>query len=168
MKRVILTLTLMLLCCSIAQAADPNQSMTLWLSAANPAYQNTDLSVWLGFRQDNTEIGAAMDWRVFSEGDTEDDTQSNFAVGPYAVYHFPGVIDVNNPFDVPWLGDKLIGDPFIGMSYLFDVDGKGTTFSPVAGVRIFNMFALTYQYSLYYGNPATDEGRIGLSLKYDF
>jgi hypothetical protein len=168
MKKLIVTLIMILACCSIARAQDPNQAVTLWLSAANPSYQNTDLKLMVGGRSGNIELGAAMDWRMFSEGDNDEDLQSQFALGPYGVYHFPGAIDVNSPINLPWLGDKLLGDPFLGMSYLFDVDGKGTSFSPFAGVRIFDMFALTYQYSLYYGSPATDEGRIGLSLKWDF
>jgi hypothetical protein len=167
-KRLMLTLILMLCVCGIAKAADPNESVTFWLSGSDLGYQNTDISAWLGYRQDNTEIGVAADWRMFSEGDTAADVQSNFAVGPYGVFHMPGLIEIDNPFGVDWLPDKLAGDPFVGVSYLFDVDGKGTSIKPVIGVRIFGIFAVKYEYSFYNGGPAEDVGKIGLSYQHKF
>lgn len=167
-KRTMLTLVLVLCVCSIAKAADPNESVTFWLSGSNLGYHNTDLSALIGFRQNNTEIGVAMDWRMFSEGDNDEDMQSDFAVGPYGCFHMPGLIEIDNPFGATWLPEKLAGDPFVAVSYLFDVKGKGTSVNPCVGVRVFDLFALTYEYSFFNGSPAVDEGKIGLSYQYKF
>jgi len=167
-KRMMLTLILILCLCGIAKAGDPNESLTFWLSGSNLAYQNTDISAWIGYRSDNTEFGVATGWRMFAEGDNEEDIQSNFAVGPYGCFHMPGLIEIDNPFGTSWLPEKLAGDPFIGVSYLFDVKGKGTSVNPVVGVRVFDLFALTYEYSFFNGNTAEDGGKIGLSYQYKF
>lgn len=171
-KKMMLTLVLVLCVCGIARAGaepnDPNESLTFWLSGSDLSYQNTNISAWLGYRQDDTEVGIAVDWRMFSEGDTDTDTQSDFAVGPYGVYHVPGLIDIDNPFGVSWLPEKLAGDPFLGVSYLFDVDGKGTSINPVVGLRVFELFSVTYEYSFFNGSPAKDAGKIGLSYRYKF
>jgi len=167
-KRMMLTLILILCVCSISEAADPNESVTFWLSGSNLAYHNTDLSAWVGYRADNTEVGVAMDWRMFSEGDNDEDMQSDFAIGPYGCYHMPGLIEIDNPFGAAWLPEKLAGDPFIAISYLFDVKGKGTSINPAVGLRVFDMFALTGGYSFFNGSTATNEGKIGLSYQYRF
>ena len=167
-KRILLTLVLILCVCGIARAADPNESLTFWLSGSDLGYHNTNLSTWLGYRTDDTEVGVALDWRMFSEGDTDEDVQSNFAVGPYGCYHMPGLIEIDNPFGASWLPEKLAGDPFVGVSYLFDVDGKGTSIKPVVGLRIFDLFAFKYEYSFFNGSPAKDEGKVGLSYQYRF
>jgi hypothetical protein len=172
MKKLLLTIVAVLILCVAVQAADvnePDRAMTLWLSAANPSYQNTDLGVWLGYRQDNREIGLAMDWRMFSEGDTEPDAQSNFALGPYGVLHFPGAIDIDNPFaDISWMPAKIAGDPFLSFEYLFDTDGKGMRFSPGVGIKLFKFVTLYDEYSWYFGNDADNQNRIGLSYEFNF
>ncbi|TFG45064.1 MAG: hypothetical protein E4H40_08700 [Candidatus Brocadiia bacterium] len=109
-----------------------------------------------------------MDWRMFSEGDNDEDMQSDFAVGPYGCYHIPGLIDIDNPFEISWMPEKLAGDPFIALSYLFDLKGKGTSINPVVGMRVFDLFAVTYEYSFFNGSPAADEGKFGLSGQYKF
>ena len=88
-KRKLLTLSLILILSvlSIAEAGDPNEAITFWLSGSDLAYQNTNLSAWLGYRNDNTEVGVAMDWRMFAEGDNDEDLQSDFAIGPYGCFH---------------------------------------------------------------------------------
>jgi hypothetical protein len=167
-KRLLLTLIMVLCVCGITRAADPNESATFWLSGSALGYQNTNISGWLGYRQNDTEVGVAMDWRMFNEGDNDEDVQSDFAVGPYGCYHMPGLIEIDNPFGAAWLPEKLAGDPFVAVSYLFDVKGKGTSINPVVGMRIFDLFALTYEYSFFNGSTATDEGKIGLSYQYRF
>jgi len=167
-KRTMLALIVILCVCGITKAADPNESVTFWLSGSNLGYHNTDLSAWIGYRQNDTEIGVALDWRMFSEGDNDEDMQSDFAVGPYGCFHMPGLIEIDNPFGAAWLPEKLAGDPFVGVSYLFDVKGKGTSINPVVGVRVFDVFAFTYGYSFFNGSPAIDEGRIGLAYQHKF
>ena len=170
-KKQLLTLILILCVCGIAMAGDPNdpnEAATFWLSGSNLSYQNTDLSAWIGYRNDDTEIGVALDWRMFNEGSNDEDIQSDFAVGPYGCFHMPGLIEIANPFGATWLPEKLAGDPFVAVSYLFDVKGKGTSINPAVGMRIFNLFALTYKYSFFNGNPANDEGTIGLSYQHKF
>ena len=173
-KLVMLSVLLALVVPGTSNAAnDANQAITFWAAASNPAYQNTDLSVWLGYRQDvedglAAEGGIAFDWRMFAEADTPDQIQSAFAVGPYGILHFPELINVPNPFDVAWLGDTLIGEPFIGFSYLFDLDGKGTSINPFIGARVFDLLALTYEYQTFQGSSAADGGKIGISLQYKF
>ena len=171
-KRILLTLTLLLCVGSIAIAnepvVEPEKAVTFWLSGSDLGYENTEMSAWLGYRQGETEVGVALDWRMFNEGDTEDDFQSDFAVGPYGVYHMPGLITIDNPFGAAWLPEQLAGDPFVGVSYLFDVDGKGTSINPVAGLRLFDIFSLKYEYSFFQGSAAIDEGSIGLSYQHRF
>jgi len=165
-KRLFLAVVLVLCVCSMVRAEDPNESLTFWLSGTDLSYQNTNMSAWLGYRQDNTEIGAAVDWRMFSESDTEADTQSTFAIGPFGIIHMPGLIEVNNPFGQD--GEKILGDPFVGVSYLFDLDGRGTSINPVVGMRVFDLFSITYEYSFFKGSPAEDDGKIGLSYRHKF
>lgn len=167
-KRKLLILIMILCVCGIVKSAEPNESATFWLSGSDLGYHNTDLSSWIGYRNDNTEVGIALEWRMFSEGDNYEDMQSNFAVGPYGCYHMPGLIEIDNPFGIAWLPEKLAGDPFVGVSYLFDVKGKGTSINPVFGMRIFDLFAMTYEYSFFNGNDAEDEGKIGLSYQHKF
>ena len=172
MKRVLLTVALML--CLVgasfgADANEPDKSMTFWLSANSPAYQNTDLSVMLGFRQGNTELGVATEWRMYAEGDTETQDQSDFAIGPYAVVHLPGVIQIKNPLPIDWLPAELAGDPFVGLAYVFDVKGKGATFAPFTGLRVFDLFAFTVKYSMYSPEiPADNQLQLGLSGQWAF
>jgi len=167
--RKLFVLLLILACCQIASAEDPNESISLWLMGNSLAYHNSDLSLWAGYRQDNTEFGVASNWRMFSEGDTDEDTQSTFAIGPYGAYHFPGLIDIDNPLkDIEWMPEKLVGEPFLCISYLFDTKGKGTSVAPMVGVRLLDMFSLSYQYSFFNGSQAEDKGQIGLSTKWKF
>lgn len=171
MKTVILIVALMLCLVGTSFGAEPNEpknAVAFWVSGTDLGNQNTDLSAWLGFRRDNIEIGVATEWRMYAEGDTDADFQSNFSVGPYGVYHFPGLIDVNNPIDVEWLPDKLLGEPFLSLSYLIDTKGMGATISPGVGIRLLDVFAVMYQYSWYKGVPADNQGRIGLSVKWEF
>ena len=167
MKKLVLTVVFALMLCGSVQA-DPNDAVTFWMAGSNLGYQNTDLSAWLGLRRENIEFGVAAEWRMFSEGDTDEDIQSEFALGPFAVYHFPDLIDVNNPLDIDWLPDKLAGEPFVFLSYLIDIQGKGASISPDLGIRLLDVFALSWEYSYYRGIPADNEGRIGLSVKYQF
>jgi len=169
-KRKLLTLSLILILSvlSIAEAGDPNEAITFWLSGSDLAYQNTNLSAWLGYRNDNTEVGVAMDWRMFAEGDNDEDLQSDFAIGPYGCFHMPGLIEIDNPFEASWLPEKLAGDPFVALSYLFDVHGEGTLINPAVGMRVLDMFALTYDYSFFHGTPVENEGKIGLSYQLRF
>jgi len=167
-KSTMLTLILILCVCGIARAGDPNESATFWLSGSDLGYQNTELSAWIGYRQNDTEIGVAMDWRRFNEVDSGEEAQNEFAVGPYGCFHMPGLIEIENPFGTAWLPEKIVSDPFVGVSYLFDVRGRGTSVNPVVGLRIFDLFALKYEYSFFSGGPATDEGKIGLSYQHKF
>jgi len=168
MKKLLI-LTVILACCQVTHADDPNESVSLWLMGNNLAYQNSDLSLWVGYRRDNAEFGVASNWRMFSEGDTDEDTQSDFAIGPYAAYHFPGLIDINNPFaDIEWMPDKLIGEPFLCLPFLFDTKSKGSAIAPMAGVRVFEMFSLSYQHFLYTGNTADNKGQVGISTNWKF
>jgi len=166
--RKLLILFVILAFCQIVSAADPNESLTLWLMGNDLAYQNTNLSISTGYRKDNAEFGVAMDWRMFSEGDTDEDVQSIFAIGPYAAYHFPDLIDIDNPFDVEWMPEKLIGEPFLRLSYLFDTKGKGTSVAPMIGVRVFDTFSLSYQRILFNGSTAENGGQFGISTQFRF
>jgi hypothetical protein len=173
MKRVILTLTLMLLCCSITKAADPNQSMTLWITGTNLMYQNTDVDVWGGIRGNlqkgiDIEGGAAFDWRVWNEGDSEEGSQSSFAIGPYGAVHFTDLISIPNPLPFEGMPAELAGEPFFSLEYLWDTDGKGTIFAPAAGVRLFEIFALKYEYRMVQGEKVPDGERLGISAKFNF
>lgn len=174
MKRAILMIVAILVMAGAARAQEPNvpvendRAITLWVSGSDLGYQNTDLSAWLGLRQKNVEFGVATEWRMFSEGDTNTNIQSQLSIGPYGVYHFPGLIDVNNPLDVEWLPEKFVGEPFISLSYLIDTKGQGAAISPGIGIRLFDSFALFWDYSFYKGIPADNQGRIGLSAKWDF
>lgn len=157
----------------ISFGAEPNvpdsRALTFWLSANSPGYENTDLTAMLGFRQGNAELGIAGEWRMYSEGDTEPEDQSDFAVGPYAVYHMPGAIQVKNPLPIDWLPEELAGDPFIGLAYVFDTKGKGATFSPFTGLRVFDLFAFTVKYSIYSPEiPADNQWQLGLSGQWKF
>lgn len=171
-KCVLLTIVAMMLTlCGVARAEDPNRALTLWVSGNSLAYQNTELNVLFGIRgigDPNVELGMAMDWRIYSEGDTDADIQSDLAIGPYGVYHFPGLIDVNNPIDVPWLPEKLAGEPFVSLAYPIDIKGQGAVIRPGVGIRLLDIFALSWDYSFYKGVPADNEGRIGLSAKWEF
>src|SRR4030042_1639746 len=97
-KCVLLIVALILCLVGAVRGQEPNtpdsRSMTLWVSGSDLGYQNTDLSVMLGIRSKNVEVGIAGEWRMLSEGDTDADIQSDFALGPYAAYHFPDLIDV--------------------------------------------------------------------------
>lgn len=172
MKTLLLIVALALCLVGISRANEPNvpdsRALTLWVSGDSLAYQNTNLGVMLGLRQKNVELGVAGEWRIFSEGDTNADIQSNFALGPYGVYHFPGLIDVNNPIDVDWLPDKLLAEPFLSLAYLIDLKGQGAVTRPGVGIRLLDIFALSWDYSFYQGVPADNEGRFGLSVKLDF
>jgi hypothetical protein len=170
MKKVVILIVLLFAANCFGGTNETNQSITLWVSAANPAYQNTDLSVMLGYRQDDIETGIAGDWRMFSEGTTEPDMQSIFALGPYGVLHFPTLIDVNMPFadKVPWLPKTIVGEPFVGIRYLFDLDGKGTSITPFAGARLVNLFAVMYEFDMFQGSDAPDKGKLALSIQYKF
>jgi len=176
MRTAILTVTLALCLVGVSAAAEPNapekdRAITLWVSGDSLAYQNTDLGIMLGIRgvgKPNIELGVAGEWRIFSEGDTDNNIQSNFALGPYGVYHFPGLIDGNNPIEVPWLPDKLLGEPFVSLAYLIDTKGQGAVVRPGIGIRLLDLFALSWDYSFYKGVPADNEGRIGLSAKWEF
>ena len=169
MKKLLMIAAVALMLCGNVWA-EPNEpeAVTFWMSGSNLAYQNTNISAWLGIRKANIEFGAAAEWRMFSEGDTDSDIQSTFALGPYGAYHFPDLIDIPNPIDVEWLPDTLAGEPFVFLSYLIDLDGKGATIAPGVGIRLLDLFALSWEYSFYKGIPADDEGRIGLSVKYEF
>ena len=167
-KRTMLTLILILCLCGIAKAGDPNESLTFWMSGSNLAYQNSKLSAWIGYRNDNTEVGVATAWRMFSEGDNDEDVHSDVSVGPYGCFHLTGLIEIDNPFETSWLPEKLAGDPFVAVSYLIDTNGKGTSVNPAVGIRVFDLFAITYEYSFFNGNPSKDEGKIGLSYRYNF
>jgi len=171
--KCVLLMACALLLCGSAFAGDANEpvkdkAVTLWFSGSSPAYQNTNLSVMLGLKDKNAEAGVAVDWRMFSEGDTDADKQSNLAVGPYAVYHFPDVLDINNPIDVPWLPASLAGEPFLGLSYLVDTDGRGSSVNPFVGIRLLGLFVWTGKYSFFHGFEADDEFQLGLSLQWKF
>lgn len=174
MKRVILIVALLLCLVGAGYGAETNvpaendRALTLWVSGESLAYQNTNLGVMLGIRQKNVELGVAAEWRIFSEGDTDADIQSDFAIGPYGAYHFPGLIDVNNPIDVGWLPDKLLAEPFVSLAYLIDRKGQGAVTRPGVGIRVLDIFALSWDYSFYQGVPADNEGRFGLSAKWEF
>lgn len=167
MKKILLIVALALCLVGTARAEDPNDAVTLWVSGSNFAYQNTELGTMLGFYdgKSRVEAGFVVDWRVYTEGDTTDDSQSNLAIGPYVCYHLGTFIDVNNP-GIPLLPDKLIGSPFISLAYPIDTDGKGAVVRPAVGVRVFDAFALTGSYDIITGAPANNEWRIGFSLQY--
>lgn len=171
MKKKTLFVLLLLVAAGTVRAKELNRNITLWLMSNNVAYQNSELSAMLGYKQDVTdglagETGIAGSWRMFAEGQTSDNTQSRFAAGPFLALHFPTLINVPNPIKTKWLGDTLIGQPFIGCSYIFDIDGKGTSINPMVGVRVFNFAAITYQYSAYQGVNAADVSKVGLSLQF--
>ena len=173
MKRVILIVALMLCLVGVARAEEqntpePDKAVTLWLSGSSPAYQNTNLSAMFGIKDKNAEAGIAVECRMFSEGDTANDIQSDLAIGPYAVYHFPDILDVNNPLNIPWLPEKIAGHPFVGLSYVVDRSGKGAAMSPFAGIRLLDLFTLKGKYSFYHGVDAKDELQLGLSLQWKF
>ena len=172
MKTLLLTVALVLCLVGISRANEPNvpdsRAMTLWVSGNSLGYQNTNLSVMSGIRGKNVEVGIIGEWRMFSEGDTDADIQSDFAIGPYAAYHFPGLIDVNNPIDIGWLPEKLLGEPFVSLAYPIDIQGRGAAIKPGVGIRLLDTFALRWEYSFYRGVPADNEGQIGISAKWDF
>ena len=173
MKTTVLIVALLLCLVGVARAEEqntpePDKAVTLWLSGNSPAYQNTNLSAMLGLKDKNAEAGVALECRMYSEGDTSTDTQSDLALGPYAVHHFPDVLDVNMPFNVPWLPEKLTGNPFVGLSYVMDIKGKGAAMTPFAGIRLLDLFALTGKYSFYHGVQAENEFQLGLSLQWKF
>ena len=172
MKRALLIVALCLCLVGASFGAEPNapksRAMTLWVSASSLGYQNTDMSVMLGIRNKNIEVGIDGEWRMFSEGDIEGDAQSDFALGPYAAYHFPDLIDVNMPGDVSWLPEKLMGEPFISLAYPIDLEGKGAAIKPGVGIRLFDIFAVKWEYAFYKGIPADNEGQVGISAKWEF
>ena len=179
MKCKLIVVLIVLVCASLgfARAAEPNETqkdeaITLWLTGNSPAYQNTNIGVMIGCLNDDIEIGGALDWRKWSEGDTEDDMQSNLAVGIYGIVHFPELIDVNTPLDLPFLPDKLASKPCVGIAYLFDVETtsgeKGTSIPLFAALRIFDLFAIRYEFNIYQGIDVKDNSSLGLSLQWKF
>jgi len=173
-QKWIFTIMLCLLIAGAARAGDPNEpnkdeeAICLWVVGGSPAYQNTNIGVMLGYLKDDVEIGGAVDWRMYSEGDTLPDDQSDLALGFYGAIHFPEIIDVNNPFEVSFLPEKLASKPCFGVKYLFDLDGKGTAVTPFVGLRIFDLFALIYEVDTYHGIDADTEGKLAISLQYKF
>lgn len=176
MKKVTLLIVALLLSLGTVKAADvnePDRYLTAWLSGANLAYQNTDLSVWLGFRGNlnkdiDIEGGPAFNWRMWSEGDSEEHSQSDFAVGAYVAVHFLNLVNIPNPIPIEQLPDQLAGEPFVAFEYLIDTDGKGTSFSPSGGIRVFEVLAVMYQYQIVQGERVPDQSRIAISTKFKF
>ena len=178
MKKWIVALIVLclVLLSSSAQGNEPNmpkdEAVTLWVTGNSPAYENTNIGVMLGYLKNDIEIGGAVDWRQWSEGDTADDTQSNFALGFYGILHFPEIVDVNTPFNLPWLPEKLASEPCLGMAYLFDVkttgNEKGVNTPVFAALRIFDLFVLRYEIDVFHSIDIKDDSKFGLSLQYRF
>jgi len=176
MKTLIVTLVLMLACCGIARSADVNEPyefFTVWLSGTNLAYHNTDLSVWLGYRHNlnedfDVEIGPAINWRMWSEGDAEEKSQSNLALGAYAAVHALKLIDVPNPLPFDYLPAQLLGEPFVSIEYLIDTDGQGSSITPACGIRVFEVLAVVYRYRMVEGEKVPDGSSIAISTKFKF
>lgn len=164
-----IVMLVVLVCASVSLADD---SVNLWvLGEPSIDNQNNEVGALVGFRRDNVEIGIAGLWRMFGEADTEpsdEEKESEFALGAYGLFHLPEIIDVNNPIPIPGLPDKIMSEPYVGLKFLKDVKGKGTSFSPVTGMRIFETIGIMYEYRGFHGIDIPDRNILTLSLQIPF
>ena len=156
------------MCLAVSAAQGNDEAVSFWLMGSNPAYENTEIKTMLGYVKNDIEIGGALNFRGFSEGDITPDDQSDLAIGLYGIAHFPELVDVNNPIELPFLPETLASAPYFGLSYLFDKDGKGTSINYFAGLRILDLFALLYEFKTYQGINVPDAGNFVLSLQFKF
>jgi len=166
-KWIIVILLVAVNVCSAQDANEPAQYLTGWVNGRAASSDSIDLGLWVGYRQEqserfDTEFGIAADFTKWSEETEKDDV---FALGGYALAHIKDFVEV--PLGFGGI-DTLVGEPFVGASYLFDMDGNGTKFAPCTGFRVFDIFSLVYEYQFYTNTEEPDGSKIGLSMKWKF
>lgn len=122
------------------------------LGLVTPA--RADLSAWL--LTDNEVVGARVG---YVKGDIEvgalsywwyDSAEPPQVYGAYGIYHFPDVVDVNNPLSLSWLPARLRASPYMGMQIGVNTDREKRDFiGPVAGIAINKLLVFEYQYRTY-------------------
>ena len=169
-------LVLLLVCASVAQSGvDPNEPEqreggTLWIFGEPTGSSDSEVGMWLGYIKKGNEFGLATKWNMFSEGDTPDDTKSQFSIGLYGLHHFPDVVPLleDKIWPAEWLPDGMSARPGVGIQLVFDTDGKGYALSPVGTLLFYDIICLQYQYAFQLGNTAENGKKYGLSLYVPF
>ena len=171
MKKLLILIVLCL--CCVVQAEETDEYITAWLSGTNLAYRNTNLSALLGFRRNlneefDIEIGPALGYQVWTESESDEETESELSLGVFAAVHAIDFITISNPFadDIDWLPKTIAGEPYLSIKYLIDVDGKGAAFSPGIGARIFDVMSVAVERRIVKGEDVDDETVVGISAKF--
>jgi hypothetical protein len=143
---------------------EQNRCATFWAGIANPLYEGTSLDLMVGFRQ---RLADKLDGEVGFAGNY---TSPRTAIGGYAMLHIVNLVEIENPLadQFPWMPATLLGEPFVGCQYLFSLTDSSTITAPLGGFRLFNFATLYYKYAVVQGEPVSDKGKIGLSLRWMF
>jgi hypothetical protein len=93
----------------------------------------------------NIEVGGLSYWWYNS-------TEPPQVFGAYGIYHFPDILDVDNPISVPWLPATIKGSGYMGLQIGVNTDETKRDFiGPVAGMLLGDpgLLVLEYQYRNY-------------------
>jgi hypothetical protein len=143
MKRIIIFL--MLVVCFVGTA---RADLAAWLLADNEV-----VGARIGYVKDNVEVGGLSYWWY---GDQPPAPPQVF--GAYGIYHFPDVVEVNNPLPVSWLPKTLKASPYLGMQIGVSTKAEKRDYiGPIVGVRFHNLVA-EYQWRNYSDALATQLG----------
>jgi len=188
----------MLLLVAVGTVRADNNSLTLWAAVSNPLYEGSSLDLMGGYRRvltDNLDGEIGVVGQIASVNETftyttiddvkvskcgkvtineSDHTYTiatpQYALGGYIMVHLTNAIEVPNPLAnyVSWLPKTLLSEPFVGVQYLKYLTMDATAIAPMTGIRVLDFFTVYYKYSTYQGEPLSDNGEIGVSLRWKF
>lgn len=124
MKTWIVAIVMFVLCVSNAQAADPNDGLTLWGCAADGA--DALMGVRVGWVADKVELFGTAKWFTYEPDWGPEPT----AVGGGIIFHVNEFAQVTDPApDSGWeeILHSFVGRPYAGLEFLLPVDGPGRT-----------------------------------------
>ena len=148
MKKLIVLSALFLFLC--AQGCNSNLSAWVW--------SDETTGVRLGYVNDDTEVGVSGLWW--------EDCDEPEVVGVYAIRHLPDVVQVPNPIVLEWLPATLTGSPYFGAEIMRDMDRQTTYLSPIAGLRIEDIFFIGYRFGAFNEEPASDGIVFGIRVEF--
>lgn len=88
--------------------------------------------------------------------------------GFYGFYHFPTLLNVDNPIPLDFLPDKLTGTPYGGVQVDFEFTNRKLRITPVGGLLINKFIFVEYWPDLPAEFRVSNEDLIMLGLNYRF
>lgn len=131
---------ILILAVSLLLAVPARAELSAWLLTDNDVIGGR-----LGYVHGNIEVGGLSYWWYNETGPPQ-------VFGAYGVYHFPDILDVNNPISVSWLPATIKASGYMGLQVGINTDEtKRDYIGPIAGLLLGDpgLLVMEYQYRNY-------------------